>query len=218
MRVVSYDLRAPFDESSLSAPERARVARFSRPEAARRWAAGRAGLRRLLAEALGCGPAEVELERGPHGKPAVVGSTIRFNKSDTGDVAAVAICDGREVGLDMEQHRQVLYAARIEARFFSPVERAGLAGLTPADRRRAFFDCWTVKEAVLKCDGGGLGAMPMSSFSAPLDAAWSGAIADRWWAARFDCGAQLSGAVVVEGSAPASLRVTFPTGGGAAPE
>lgn len=214
--VEIYDLTAPFDDASLSAQERARVERFHRPESARKWAAGRAGLRRLLGQALDIDASDVELARGPQGKPEVVDSTLRFNKSDTGDFAAVALCRGREVGLDIEQHREVRYAARIVSRFLSADERTELAGLAEPAGRRAFFDCWTVKEAVLKCDGGGLGAIPMSSFSAPLDPRWSGAVGDRWWAARIDCDADLSAAVVLEGRVPADLAVTFPKADGAA--
>lgn len=216
LRVVVYDLRESFDQSVLSPAEQERVRRFGSADAARRWAAGRAGLREVLAEAVGAVPAELELTRGSHGKPALAGSSLRFNKSDSGELAAVALCDEREVGLDVETHRDVKRAARIAARFFSDAEQEALAVLPMDERRRAFFDCWTVKEAVLKCDGGGLGAMPMASFSAPLGAQWQGPISDAWWGARLQVGAELSAAVVLAGTDEAPPTITYRTAGGAA--
>lgn len=105
---------------------------------------------------------------------------------------------------------------RIARRFFSEEEREGLSRLADGDRARAFFDCWTVKEAVLKCDGGGLGAIPMSSYSAPLDAEWSGSVSGRWWVSRLELGAGLSAAIALEGTEPATIELTFPREGGGA--
>ena len=217
LRVVLYDLRDPFDPEVLSPEERARVSRFASPDAARRWAAGRVGLRRVLAEAVDADPGALILTRGSHGKPGLADSTLRFNKSDSGEFAAVALCDEREVGLDIELHRDVKRAERIAARFFSDSERDQLDALSPDQRRRAFFDCWTVKEAVLKCDGGGLGAMPMASYSAPLDPGWSGAISDTWWAARLELRPELSGAVVLAGTEETVPQITSRKGAASAP-
>ena len=207
--VVVYDLRAPFDDDVLSEHERARVRRFSSEDAARRWAAGRAGLRQILAGRVGVDPTELVLDRGPHGKPFIEGANLRFNKSDCGELAVVGLCEGREVGVDVEAHRLVTRAERIADRFFSPSERAEMATLPEDRRREAFFDCWTVKEAVLKCDGGGLGAIAMSSFSAPLDHDWNGDIGGRWWGSRFPVGDGLSAAVVLDGPQAESVEVEF---------
>ena len=201
----------------LSAQERARVERFASPDAARRWAAGRAGLRAILGDAVGSNPRQVVLTRGPHGKPGLAGSELKFNKSDTGETAAVGLCESREVGLDIEHHRNVKRADRIARRFFSESEQRELAALPEDQRRAAFFDCWTVKEAVLKCDGGGLGAFPMASYSAPLDPDWQGRIGDTWWGARLRLGTGLSAAVVVAGTHLATTEITFRTKDAAAP-
>lgn len=170
----------------------------------------------MLAEALGVGPAEIELTRGEHGKPGLAGSSLRFNKSDSGEVAAVALCEGREVGLDIEQHRNVKRADRIAHRFFADSEQRELAALPEDRRRRAFFDCWTIKEAVLKCDGGGLGAIPMASYSAPLETDWRGTISDKWWATRLQLGVDLSAAAALAGTDGAAAEVTSRTEGASA--
>ena len=217
--VVVYDLRAPFSDAVLSEDERARVRRFTSADAARRWAAGRAGLRQILATHAGREPADLILRRGAQGKPFIEGTDLRFNKSDCGDLAVVALCDGREVGVDVEAHRLVSRAARIADRFFSETERAEMAALPEDQRVRGFFDCWTIKEAVLKCDGGGLGAIAMASFSAPLDPDWQGRIDDRWWANRFRVGDGFSAAVVLDGAESDSVEVDFtsPTADDGAP-
>lgn len=192
----------------MSDQEQVRVERFGNPDAARRWAAGRAGLRQVLADAANAEPSELVLTRGERGKPGLAGSALRFNKSDSGEFAAVAVCESREVGLDIEQHREVKRADRIARRFFSDSEQRALDALPEDQRRRAFFDCWTIKEAVLKCDGGGLGAIPMASCSAPLDPGWEGTISDTWWAARLHIGAELSAAVVLAGTDGATPEIT----------
>lgn len=212
----------------LSGPERERVERFASPDAARRWAAGRSGLRQILADAIGADPAKLVLTRGAHGKPALADSPIGFNKSDSGELAAVALSAEREVGLDIEAHRDVKRAERIAARFFSDAEQRALATLPVDERRQAFFDCWTVKEAVLKCDGGGLGAMPMASFSAPLGAQWQGPISvsmsspgrrpdtESWWGARLQLAPGFSGAVVIAGTEGGTPAITYRTAGASA--
>lgn len=206
--VVVYDLREPFDAGLLSDQERARVARFASRDPARRWAAGRAGLRQVLAGALQADPSELVIAPGPSGKPRLAGSQLKFNKSDSGELAAVALCDSREVGLDIERHRDVKRAGRIARRFFSVAEQQQLAALPVGLRHRAFFDCWTLKEAVLKCDGGGLGAIPMASYSAPLDPEWNGTISERWYGARPNVGPDVSAAVALAGRAAAAVTVT----------
>lgn len=215
--VVVYDLRDGFDASVLSDPERKRFDSFASADAARRWGAGRVGLRIVLAEAVGADAGELRLTRGAQGKPALAGSSLRFNKSDSGELAAVALCEEREVGLDVEAHRDVTRSERIARRFFSAREQQELKSLPQEERAKAFFDCWTVKEAVLKCDGGGLGALPMASFSAPLDPDWHGAIAGKWWGARLNIAPRLSGAVVLQGTELATPVITFRRGAASAP-
>lgn len=137
------------------------------------------------------------LVRGEHGKPAVAGSDLRFNKTDCGELALVATCPGRDVGIDLEAHRSVLRSERIAARFFSEEEGRRLS--QAKEPLVTFFDLWTTKEAVLKCDGGGLGAFPMSGFTAPDDLPAGGSVGGRWWVKSLDIGPGFSAAIAVEG-------------------
>jgi 4'-phosphopantetheinyl transferase len=98
---------------------------------------------------------------GPKGKPdlapgSAVGG-IRFNVAHAGGLALVAVTRGREVGVDLEQVRDVDVEG-IAERFFSAREVAALRRLPPAIRAEAFFRCWTRKEAYVKATGDGLSA------------------------------------------------------------
>jgi 4'-phosphopantetheinyl transferase len=150
----------------LSAQERATAARFALERDRRRFYVARARLRELLAERLDTAPAELELTRGAHGKPALGGrfarSSLRFNATHCGDLALFAFAAGREVGVDIEAVRPVPEAHAIAERFFSPREARHFFALPAREQPLAFFSCWTRKEAFAKALGSGLLQPPES--------------------------------------------------------
>jgi 4'-phosphopantetheinyl transferase len=154
--------------STLSPDELERAERFSFPNLRRSYVLSRGGLRILLAHYLGCSPHEIELVYGPKGKPALRHLTrIRFNASHSGQMALYAFTDDCELGVDVEQIRELDDADAIAARFFSSNEVSELLSLRPADRGLAFLRCWTRKEAYVKSIGGGL-AIPLNHFQVTL--------------------------------------------------
>lgn len=92
----------------------------------------RRALRKVLARYLDEDSAEIELQEGPHGKPALadLSSPLRFNLSHSGDLALVAVTQGREVGVDIQ---------KIKPR-----------------RDITFYKAWARREAIVKCMGTGL--------------------------------------------------------------
>jgi 4'-phosphopantetheinyl transferase len=136
--------------AELAAQERARAARFRFPEIARRWVAGRAALRRLLEGYTGVPAAELQFAHGEHGKPYLAGSAVRFNMSDSGEVALYAVTLDAEIGVDVERIRAI-DGAGISRRFL-PQPEADAVLADPA----SFFRVWTRREAYLKCIGVGL--------------------------------------------------------------
>jgi 4'-phosphopantetheinyl transferase len=77
------------------------------------------------------------------------------------------------MGVDVEAVRSMDDADDIASRFFSPRETAQLRALPVPVRTKAFFACWTRKEAYLKALGSGL-AKPLDEFDvafAPGEAA-----------------------------------------------
>ena len=143
-------LRATF-----SAAEEGRFQSFATDALRSRWGAGRGILREVLGRAMAVEPARVQLKYGPHGKPQVAGSPIRFNISHSGDLAVIALARV-EVGVDVELPRPRRSDA-IARRFYAPGEIERLFAQTdPAARADAFFRLWTCKEAFLKVTGEGL--------------------------------------------------------------
>ena len=154
----------------LADDERDRAGRFVFPRDRDRYVAGRGRLRAILGGYLGLGPGEVRFAYGPRGKPALVrsGDRLRFNLAHAQGLALLAIAEGREVGIDLEQVRPLPDADALAGRFFSVRERDELRARPDADRLAAFFTCWTRKEAYLKALGDGLAA-PLDRFRVTID-------------------------------------------------
>jgi 4'-phosphopantetheinyl transferase len=172
----------------LSEDETARAKRFYFDRHRRAFVLGRAALRVLLANYLDAGPAELRFQYGQQGKPALAGTagSLRFNVSNSGNLAAYAFTTGCEIGVDIEQHRALHDFENIADRFFSPQETVELLALPDAEKNSAFFNCWARKEAYIKAMGGGL-AIPLDSFRVtlrPQDAARMVSIAESEDAAR----------------------------------
>lgn len=155
----------------LSAEELEQAGHFHFAHNRRRFIIRRAVLRQLLAACLGISPLAVRLEPGSHGKPVVCGQPddgdLRFSCSHSGDWALVAVARGIELGVDLEQHRQMMDAADVAKNFFAAAEIIELAGLPPALKTAGFFNCWTRKEAFVKALGLGL-SHPLNRFIVSL--------------------------------------------------
>ncbi|MGA2882261.1 MAG: 4'-phosphopantetheinyl transferase superfamily protein [Bryobacteraceae bacterium] len=153
----------------LSPDETARAERFHFPQHRQAFVLGRAVLRALLGSYLGIPAAGVRFVYGPQGKPALESDAcaLRFNASNSGNLAAYVFTTGCEIGIDIEQHRALPDFENIAHRFFSPDEAAELLGLPASEKTAAFFHCWTRKEAYIKAMGGGL-AIPLDSFRVTL--------------------------------------------------
>lgn len=180
-------------ESTLADDERERAARLT---SAPRWIVARAALRIVLAGSLPLHPSDLELATGPHGKPEIPGSPLRFNLSHSGDLAVIALSRDAEVGIDVE--RTSRRSAVIE-RTLTDGERATLNG---QDRHTQLLRIWCRKEAMAKAGGGGLGWAPETfDTTAPGDLSLSDLVLDEGYV----------GAVAVLGS-PADIalyRVAF---------
>ena len=145
---------------SVSEDELARGSRYVLDRDRRRFLVTRAVLRSILGRYLGMSPAALTFTYGVRGKPALAsraGKDVTFNVSRSHDLAIFAVARSSDVGVDLERIRPVADSDLIAAGSFSPAENAVLRLLPSADRRRAFFACWTRKEAYLKAVGEGLG-------------------------------------------------------------
>ena len=93
--------------------------------------------------------------------------TLRFNLAHSHELALYAFTRGREIGVDIEYLRALPDADQIADRFFSARENATLQALPASQRRQAFFNCWTRKEAYIKAIGKGL-SQPLDQFEVSL--------------------------------------------------
>jgi 4'-phosphopantetheinyl transferase len=144
-------------EELLSAAERGRAHRFVDALHQRRFAASRVGLRRILGAHMSVDPAAIEFAENAFGKPHILGHPLlNFSLSHSGDQAALAIREGSPVGIDIE-HVRALEHRDIALRYFRANEAAWIERRpTEEEQRRAFFQTWTLKEAMAKAVGKGM--------------------------------------------------------------
>jgi 4'-phosphopantetheinyl transferase len=143
----------------LGADELQRAQRFRFDKDRRFYVAAHVGLRQLLAFYLDVSPRAIEFAMGRHGKPMLAGADageLEFNLSHSHEIALVAIARRVPVGIDVEAVKKDFPFQEVAERFFTRREVSSLRALPPALQRRAFFQCWTSKEAFLKAKATGL--------------------------------------------------------------
>ena len=154
--------------SFLADDERQRAADFLFDADRERFVVARGVLRALLGGYLRRHPGSLGFGYNPHGKPHLGGdSEIRFSTSHSHGLVLLAFARGRDVGVDIERVRADLGLEEIAACCFSPREMASLHSLRNGPRERAFFACWTRKEALAKAEGRGL-ALALHRFDVTL--------------------------------------------------
>jgi len=158
-RIGDDSLLSRYD-ALLGAEERARQARFRFAKDQRRHLVTRALARTVLSRYAAVRPEDWTFSAGPHGRPAISGPQpappLEFNISHCADLVLLGVTTGRTLGVDAEDPEA--RAADIEGldRYFAPEERAALLALPPGERRRRFFELWTLKESYIKARGMGL--------------------------------------------------------------
>lgn len=171
---ASLDLSAPALarlEATLGHDEKSRAARFVHARDRDHFIAARGILRELLGAYLKQPADQVQFQYGKHGKPRLAvdysETLLTFNLSHSHGLAACAISNGLELGIDVELIRPEFAGQDIAARYFSEDEMAELRALPIELRADGFFRCWTRKEAYVKARGEGL-SIPLDSFSVSL--------------------------------------------------
>jgi 4'-phosphopantetheinyl transferase len=143
--------------ATLSAEERARVAKLATAPLQRR-AAVRLALRRdVLGALLGVPASSVELTTDERGRLSVAGPTqLAVSSSSSGDVGLLAVASRRQVGADVASTGEVHDVPGFARRVATPRESAALGALGAEARRDALARLWTRKEAYLKATGEGI--------------------------------------------------------------
>ena len=186
--------------------ERANRFRFDKDRTA--FVRARGSLRVILAQYLKCAPAELVFLYGEQGKPHLASqwaeSGLRFNLSHSSGMALVAVCSDYNIGVDVEHiDRRMGSMMQVAKRFFASKEYETLDALPTELQHRAFFHCWTRKEAFIKAVGMGL-SYPLSDFEVNLDIEARllhlvEGCASAWTLQHLDPGGGYVGAVAIEG-------------------
>jgi 4'-phosphopantetheinyl transferase len=164
---VHLDSEAPIDiewAEFISQDELARARRFKFPRDAYCFSASRALLRSVLATYAHCQPRDLIFGYTQKGKPFLTDDRhLRFNISHGDTAVLIGVTLQREIGVDVERVRYDFNVDEIAQRFFSSAEREAFAKLPMSQKHRAFFECWTRKEAFVKATGEGL-SLPLDQF------------------------------------------------------
>ena len=154
----------------LSSDELERASRFHFERDRQCFMIAHSALRIILARYLNLPPATLAFGQTEYGKPFLTNleaNGLLFNMSHSGELAVIAVAREREVGVDVEFMRADFATAEVAEHFFSVAEIYTLCGLDQHQRTKAFFDCWTRKEAYVKARGEGL-SMPLDRFDVSL--------------------------------------------------
>lgn len=162
-------------EPLLSPDERNRAASFMFARDRSRYVVARGLLRTVLGDRLDIDPERVAFAYGEHGKPRLLEDTgLRFNLSHSNGLVALALCEGREVGVDVEAERDELFTTGIARRYLPAQTADVIERRTGTERTAEFFRAWVRQEAYAKGRGAGLdliGESPRGWSIADLDLA-----------------------------------------------
>ena len=140
----------------LNQEEQQRVARYHFDRDRTRFIVARGLLRYLLSAYLNKTAEDILFQYGPQGKPTVADSSVQFNVSHSDDRVLIGIGYHHPIGVDVEHMTRSIEVDSIATRFFTVNEARQIHALSGVAQRRAFFNVWTRKEALLKTIGSGL--------------------------------------------------------------
>lgn len=152
----------------LSLDERERANRFRFEKHRSDFVVARGLLRIILGRCVGIEAANIQFDYGAHGKPTLSDHPrISFNLSHSEDLVVYAIGSGQQLGVDLESVRTLEDMSQVAQSYFCSAEHREFLGVPEALRARAFFNCWTRKEAFVKAVGQGL-SYPLHRFQVTL--------------------------------------------------
>ena len=128
-------------------------------------------LRKVLGAYLKMNPVELNFNYGKNGKPVLAGvpsdEMIHFNMSSSRNLTVIAISRYYEIGIDIEYIGDIPEIDRTANQFFSKAEADVFHALPVYEKTKAFYNCWTRKQAFLKAIGNG-SLYPLKTFDVTL--------------------------------------------------
>ena len=198
--------------SVLSAEEIERTERFRFEWLKRRYIVSHGHMRAILSQYAGIPASELFFQTTKFGKPYLDPAFgVQFNLSHSGELAILA-AGTNELGADIELIRPLDDFESIAANFFSAREASELHCYPAPERLRAFYRCWTRKEAFVKAAGEGL-SIPLTSFVVSLGEERAELLeitppehASDWTIATLDLGPDYVGALAARGK-PSAIEI-----------
>lgn len=116
--------------------------------------------RKILSSYLEISPEKIFFNSNRFGKPFIhpdLNSDIRFNYSHSGDYLILAVCNDSELGIDIEEIKEIPELEWLAENNFSDSEfLAFISFNNDKERLNFFYKIWTRKEAILKGMGTGI--------------------------------------------------------------
>ena len=165
-------LAVPELASRLQENERRKLSRLHRTIDQLNFAAGRLLARKLLTRVIEAPAHGWFFDQTPLGKavlPWPEAANIDFSIAHAAGMVAVAVCQGSQVGIDVENTSTSVDQHGIAEMCFRPAEAKRLREEPDHRKSDLFFSLWVVKEACGKAQQTGLSG-PMCDLSAHLDA------------------------------------------------
>ncbi|MFS4467938.1 4'-phosphopantetheinyl transferase family protein [Maribacter sp. 2210JD10-5] len=126
-------------------------------------------------------PDQIELEYNSFGKPRLPSRYgLKFNVSHSQNFSVICFLKDAEVGIDIENCKRDINLMDLAENFFSKKEVENLKKLPFLERDRAFYRCWTRKEAFIKAEGSGL-SFPLKQFAVSLDNDLEAELLNTYW-------------------------------------
>ncbi len=105
-------------------------------------------------------PEKLNFTLGNQGKPAISAQqnwlNLQFNISHSHQIILMGVTLEDPIGIDTEYHAEDFSVESLGEIIFSPYEKQFFLKLTCQEKKKAFFRCWTRKEAYLKAKGCGI--------------------------------------------------------------
>ncbi len=125
-------------------------------------------LRQLLGRYIGVVPGDIKYISNSNGKLSLPLHPLQFSVSHSQNRIAYAFSLDQDIGVDIEQVKQLPDLAQMVKTWFSLEECTGIFSLDPSDQLESFYHVWTQKEAFIKVSGEGL-SFPLGDFSVSTD-------------------------------------------------
>ncbi len=161
----------PFLKKYLSNEEKLKVMKYIFEKDRAIQMISRSVLKNILSRYLSDKTEDVIFSYNQFGKPFISENknpdSIRFNLSHSGNMILYAVSRKRNVGIDVQEINKTVSVTDIIEHYFSDHEIAQFKSLPEELMLKAFYSCWTRKEAYIKARGKGL-SFPLNSFSVPV--------------------------------------------------